>query len=251
MKQLITPNPDIPCKPGWCLQYVRETYGLPARYGSASEAWEKSSSQHADWNFPEGVWIPVWFSIDTVPEGHVALKAPDGSVYSSSDLGDIPHHHASIGDLEAYYAYYGGMTLTYLGWTEDVASYPVVGQDTIQVEQAPTVKDEFDMASIDDLVAVITRPDVLDAIALAILHRECALIDPTGKTQETVTQTTTLGKKVNWAAYNNARLLDTVTSIESGLQELHTVVNQLLPDGAHALPAAPSVVPVAQASVNP
>jgi hypothetical protein len=123
--QLITPNPDIECRPGWCLQYVRQTYDLPTKYGSATEAWEQSTSQHPDTNFPADSWIPVWFALANEPAGHVALRAPDGSVYSTSDLGNKPHHHPTLDDLMSYYAYYG-MPLTYLGWTEDVASFPVV-----------------------------------------------------------------------------------------------------------------------------
>lgn len=130
MTQLITPNPDIACRPGYCLEYVRQTFGLPIRYGSATEAWNNSPSQHQDWNFPAGLWVPVYFAIDVEPNGHIALLAPDGSVFSSSDLGTIPHHHPSIADLIAYYAYWGKMQLTYLGWSEDVAGYPVVSIDS-------------------------------------------------------------------------------------------------------------------------
>lgn len=125
MRQLIAPNPNIPCQPGWCLQYVRQAFGLPARYGTATEAWEKSASQHRDRDFPPGVWIPVWYGLDREPAGHVVLMAPNGNVYSTSDLGSVPHLHPDLADLERYYAYYG-MTLTYRGWTEDVAGYPVI-----------------------------------------------------------------------------------------------------------------------------
>jgi hypothetical protein len=124
--QLITPNAAVPCRPGYCLEYVRETFGLPIRYGSATEAWEKSASQHRDRNIPAGMWAPVYFSIDVEPNGHIALQAPDGSIYSSSDLTSTPHHHPDIEDLIAYYARWGKMQLVYLGWTEDVAGYPVI-----------------------------------------------------------------------------------------------------------------------------
>lgn len=128
--QLITPNPDIPAEEGMCLQYVRQAFGLPMRYGSATEAWNNSPSQHLDRDYPQGVWFPVWWALDKNVNGHVALVAPDGSVYSTSNLKPNPvKHHPSISDVEAYYAYYG-MTLTYRGWTEDVAGYPVISLDT-------------------------------------------------------------------------------------------------------------------------
>lgn len=136
--QLITPNPNIECTPGMCLQYVRQTFGLPIRYGSATEAWNNSTSQHQDTSFPAGCWVPIWFSIDIEPNGHVALLAPDGTVYSSSDNTNVPHHHPSIDDLVSYYAYWGKMQLTLLGWTEDVAGFPVVDTGSINVDSAPT-----------------------------------------------------------------------------------------------------------------
>lgn len=133
--QTITPNPDISCRPGWCLEYVRRTYGLAARYDTATEAWENSPAQHQDTAFPENVWVPLWFALDGIPAGHVALRAPDGSIYSTSDETTTPHHHPTLDDLLAYY---WRRPLTYLGWTEDVAGTPVVtpGFGAISVESA-------------------------------------------------------------------------------------------------------------------
>lgn len=159
MRQLIVPNPNIRCEPGWCLQYVRQTYGLPARYGTATEAWEKSGSQHRDRNFPAGLWVPVWYGLAKEPAGHVVLLAPDGSVYSTSDYSNTPHHHPNLADLEWYYARYG-MDLTYRGWTEDVAGYPVLTADGITVttesittettnEAAPESEEDFMGGMID------------------------------------------------------------------------------------------------------
>jgi hypothetical protein len=130
-----------------CLQYVRQAFGLPIRYGSATEAWNNSPSQHRDRNYPSGVWFPVWWALDTNVYGHVALVAPDGSVYSTSNLNPYPlKKHPSIADVEAYYARYG-MTLTYRGWTEDVAGYPVIAPATINAQSSTTTKeDEFLMA---------------------------------------------------------------------------------------------------------
>jgi len=124
-KQAVAPNPNIPCKPGWCLQYVRQAFGQPAVYPTATAAWEASKTQHRDRNFPAGVWVPVWYGLDKEPAGHVVLRAPNGNVYSTSDLSNTPHLHPDLADLERYYAYYG-MKLTYRGWTEDVQGIPVI-----------------------------------------------------------------------------------------------------------------------------
>lgn len=127
--QLITPNPNIPAEEGMCLQYVRQSYGLPLRYGSATEAWNNSPSRHTDRNFPQGVWFPVHYGLASNVNGHIVNVAPDGTVWSTSDLDPNPvHHHPSLADLEAYYAHYG-VPLTYRGWTEDVAGFPVISVD--------------------------------------------------------------------------------------------------------------------------
>jgi hypothetical protein len=124
--QLITPNPNIDCRPGWCLEYVRRSYGLAARYPTAIDAWNASASKHRDWNFPAGVWIPLWFTVKGVPAGHVVLRAPDGRIYSTTTPNRYtPTIHPNLADLERVYAA-GGVPLTYQGWTEDVAGTRVV-----------------------------------------------------------------------------------------------------------------------------
>lgn len=151
--QKITPNPSIDCKPGWCLEYVRRTFGQDAvpGYGSATAAWNNSKTQHRDRNFPAGVAIPVYYGLANEPNGHIVLRMPDGSAYSTSDLSDVPHHHPNLADLESYYAYYG-MPLSYRGWTEDVQGTPVI---------APAItKDELDMATPKEVVDLLLNTKV-------------------------------------------------------------------------------------------
>ena len=163
MIQLVTPNPHIPCQPGWCLQYVRQAFGLPARHPTATAAWEASESKHRDRNFPKGVWLPVWFSLANEPAGHVALMAPDGSVFSTSDLGAVPHQHLDLSDLMNYYARYG-MTLTYLGWTEDVAGYPVLTDGGIAAQGTINEGDWLDMANSDELKRLLAAADRINGV---------------------------------------------------------------------------------------
>jgi hypothetical protein len=140
MRQLITPTPIIPATGGWCLMYVRQAFGLPARYASATEAWDASTSKHRDRNFPKGRWVPVWYGLSTTPLGHVVLLAPDGSCYSTSDYSGWPVHHPSLQHLEDFYAYYG-MNLTYRGWTEDVAGFAVLAPDLVPTSTPTTPKE--------------------------------------------------------------------------------------------------------------
>lgn len=127
--QVLTPNPTVSCTPGWCLKYVSDAFGVSTiphtTYPSATAAWN-ASHQHTDQSFPDG-WVPVWFSLRDEPAGHVALRAPDGSVWSSSDPNtNVPHHHPSLAALIAYYA--NANPLTYLGWSEDIGGTAVIKQ---------------------------------------------------------------------------------------------------------------------------
>lgn len=121
--QIITPNPEIPCTPGLCLVYVRETFDLPAKYPSATASWGASEHKHTDKEFPDNVWVPVWYSLADEPNGHVALRQPDGSVWSASHpTNTTPVHHDSMQDIESYY----GGRLKYLGWTEDLSGEMII-----------------------------------------------------------------------------------------------------------------------------
>lgn len=124
-KQIISPNPNIACRPGWCLEYVRKTFGLGIVNPTATAAWNASPTKHRDRNFP-AAWVPVWFSVAGVPAGHVALRAPDGSVFSTTNpASTVPRKHPNLDDLMGVYAR-AGLPLTYLGWSEDVQGTPVV-----------------------------------------------------------------------------------------------------------------------------
>jgi len=124
--QLVTPNPDIPCEPGWCLQYVRQAFYAYAVEPTATAAWNNAQYKHdASEPIPGGVYVPIWFSLETEPAGHVALMAPDGSVYSTSDpVATTPTHHVNLADLIQAYARYN--PLNYLGWTEDISNVRVI-----------------------------------------------------------------------------------------------------------------------------
>lgn len=172
MYQTITPNPNIPCKPGWCLTYVNEAFGVVKRFGTATAAWNGSSTQHRGYDFPSGVWFPIWFSLANEPAGHVALRAPDGSVYSTTDLSTTPRRHPNLADLMRIYAG-ADMALTYRGWTEDVEGTPVIalGPGGLSPQGTITPAEEDIMASIDDLANVLKRDDVLEAIAQRVHTR--------------------------------------------------------------------------------
>lgn len=145
MIQLVQPNPSIPCKPGWCLKYVRETFGAAAVEPSATAGWANADFKHRDKNFPNA-WVPLWFSLDTTPLGHVVLRSPRGVIYSTSSLANTPYVHPNLDHLMAYYAKYK-MNLTYLGWSEDISNVRVVQPETISVQ---SVEEEVSAKDIVD-----------------------------------------------------------------------------------------------------
>lgn len=138
------PNPFVWCQPGWCLAYVKDAFGTEAVYPSATAAWNASPTKHRDWDFPSGVAVPVWFHMPTEPLGHVALRMPDGSVYSTSDPINRAKHHPNMQHLLDYYAYYG-MPLNYLGWTEDVE-----GQTVITLEEQMNAEQDAMLRRVHD-----------------------------------------------------------------------------------------------------
>jgi len=191
--QAITPNPNIPCKPGWCLEYVNNVFDVSVRYGSATAAWNGSTTKHWNFDFPVDVWFPVWFSLAHEPNGHVALMAPDGSVYSTTDpYGFTPRHHPNLDDLIRAYSY--NNPLTYLGWTEDV-------------EGTLVITPEDDMATAEEnIIAAInfafqrTKDELPGDTAKAVLSTPNEYRNPVTGLIDPV-QTTTLGTVVTNADF--------------------------------------------------
>lgn len=150
--QVVTPNPEVPCKPRWCLTYVDNAFNLAAHgksknYPTAISAWNASTSQHRDRNFPADRWVPVWFTLKNEPAGHVAILAPDGAVWSSSHpTSNKPVRHGSLNEIISYY---GSLGLTYIGWTEDVGGVKVIKQEGGDMEDIITDKHR-------DLIRVIS-----------------------------------------------------------------------------------------------
>lgn len=160
MIQLVTPNPNIPCIPGWCLQYVRQAFGAPVVEPTATAGWNNAKFKHRDWNFPAGMWVPVWFELATEPAGHVALLAPNGAVYSTtSPFSNLPTIHPNMAHLIAAYAPYN--PLTYLGWSEDISGVRVVQDFSVQ-SQAETIKPVQ-----EDIFMALTEEQQLRILAAA------------------------------------------------------------------------------------
>lgn len=216
--QKITPIPLAPkAEEGMCLQYVRQAYGLPARFASATEAWNNSPSRHPDRTFPAGVDHPVHYGLASNVNGHIVIRMRDGSVYSTSDLNPTPlHHHPSLADLEAYYAYYN-VPLTYRGWTEDVAGTPViVDNGSAAIAPQGTIEKE-----IKDIMTAA------EDAARTLLKMNIARMDRHGK-QDDITTAETVFANFNQTMVRLFERLDLVDSRQTAFASTtHQKLNAL------------------------
>lgn len=118
------------------------------------------------------------------------------------------------------------------------------------------------MATREDLKAayreVLSEPAVLDRIALAILKRDCYLVDPSGKTFNIV-GTTNLAKKINFMAHNDAQQLALTAAIGEGVEAVQALLEgweeqakagPVLEDGT-PLPEDSKGLPVSENGLQP
>lgn len=97
--------------PGLCLVFVHECYDAPAKYGTATIAWQHTHRRHTG-TPPLGV--PVYWTGGTHGYGHVALSDGHGYVWSNDVLRHGKIDRVSIGSITRNWG------LTYRGWAEDI-----------------------------------------------------------------------------------------------------------------------------------
>lgn len=131
--QDITPNVNIACRPGWCEEYTRKTFGQGAAYPTATKAWEGQEDKHENREQP-GVAVPVYWGLTNEPAGHSAVWMPDGSVWSASvPNSTVPGRFASLAAIERYY----GGKLQWRGWGTYVSHTRVAHWEEPPVPVAP------------------------------------------------------------------------------------------------------------------
>lgn len=120
MKQLIEPNLPGKGTIGRCLQYVRERFGIPAKYLTAAEA-RLHVEQHLG-PPPTDVKVFLWFRWKT--DDHVVINAPGVGLYSSPmKAGEDYHLFSSIASVEKF------LGAKYLYWSPDVNGVKVAEED--------------------------------------------------------------------------------------------------------------------------
>jgi len=111
-------------KPYWCLQNVRQGYGIPAKWDYALLDWQ-NNVQHKDQNYPAGCSVPVYFNWTgnvggvTKNWGHIAVRLADGRIWTDGK------YYANVSALSTNYLRGG----SYLGWGELVNNVRVVTQE--------------------------------------------------------------------------------------------------------------------------
>ena len=118
-EQLIQPNTNITWVNEECLMDVREAFGVGAKYPSAMANWNANSAVNHAGTPPSNIAVPIFFSIPTIPDGHVCLW-DNGMIYTSSAQGKqiFTSIQALINWMHEGFVY--------LGWSEEIESTPVV-----------------------------------------------------------------------------------------------------------------------------
>lgn len=188
------------------MQYVRETFGItPGVYPTATSGWDNAEHKHTDFDFPDA-WVPLWFSMEGVPAGHVVLRSPDGQIYSTTNKDQYtPRIHPSLDDLMGVYAR-AGLSLTYLGWSEDIETVSVM-------EENVNLTDENLNAIADRVVhRLLNKPafeptkDVPKPPTVSVwLREQWALMFNPNNTNESIPGKVTLPRLVNDGLLNVQR----------------------------------------------
>lgn len=130
--QLIDANMNTGYQGGWCLKFVQDAFETDHPYASATDAWYANygGGNHPGELPPSGKTVPIYFSLGTEPDGHVAISLDDGTVASSTLSGyhSSPFIHASMQDMINTYAKYNG-NCEYLGWSEYVGTVKVIKKE--------------------------------------------------------------------------------------------------------------------------
>lgn len=162
-KQVREPNLSTHDIPGWCLRLVLHAFGFNGGAAFARSEWDRNTTKHADYNFPPGVAVPIFYSwvgtIDGVTRdwGDVAIRLPDGRVFGTPMRGS--ENNRLDPNIESRRVAMGG-NAKYLGWTETLNGTKIIEW---QEENMPTLIDEEGVRIL--AAGVLERPEPLETTA--------------------------------------------------------------------------------------
>lgn len=128
-QQLIQPNLSIIGQNGDCLVYVRDVFEIAAKYLTATIAWQNTQYPHAGEQPPSNNAVPIWFSLTSNADGHVAVW-DKGTIYTTTAQGDM-----TFNNIQALMDYINE-GIVYLGWSEDIDNVRVVEEEIVETFNA-------------------------------------------------------------------------------------------------------------------
>lgn len=135
-KQVITPNIDISATAGMCLQYVDDALNVKwsDRTGTAQIAYNECLKKgwiQNNQNFPDNVWVVVFWSIDNTAQkglGHVAFLKKNKYTY---EIHDSEVHRGARKPYKSFnelYNWFGSanIKMSFLGWSLGVDNVKII-----------------------------------------------------------------------------------------------------------------------------
>jgi len=113
----------------WCLAVAQKTFNVAPFAASAQIAWNWNNTKHTDRNFPDGCFVPIWWTGGAQNYGHVAVAKRSGNRIQiwTSPYRHKPYFDYFEGELNATIdnvsRIYG---VNYAGWTETMNTTRVV-----------------------------------------------------------------------------------------------------------------------------
>lgn len=115
---------------GLCLQFVRTCFAIPAKYGSAREAWNRATTRHAGADLSRcPVGAPLFLDSAKSKYGHVAIYMGNGQMRTTNSATNRVSTVSIASWLKAGY--------WVLGWTQDLNGHSIPGLDPLPIPAAP------------------------------------------------------------------------------------------------------------------
>lgn len=176
--QVVTPNVEVAGYSGGCLQYVDDGVNPPNRQPTAQRSWDyavQTGVAHPNEEPPNGVWVPVYYSIDNgqwAGYGHVAWYYSDGNktmIYDSEYGAGVRSAPYSSG---AELFQHMGWQMRYYGWSEAVDGLTIV-KPKPEPNKPEIKKEEINMFLVKTVDKMCPNHKVVHKSAAFICNGEC------------------------------------------------------------------------------
>lgn len=161
--QVVTPDVNVPGYSGGCLQYVDDGVNPPKRQPTAQISWDyavNTGVAHPNEEPPEGVWVPIYYSIDNgqwAGYGHVAWYYSKGgktTIYDSEYGAGVRSSPYSSG---AELFQHMGWQMRYYGWSEAVDGLTIVKPKPQESKPKPQENNNKKQKASEQMIYVNTE----------------------------------------------------------------------------------------------